>query len=167
MRARLTAFIAGILITLLVPFQLVSPGLGGLPASNDPAGQSRFLFPQIVGTALAAVAAEPGAQRSSASGVTVEITPQNLAAGAGSWDFKVVLDTHSAELNDDLVRTATLIGDKGGRYAPVTWEGAGPGGHHREGVLRFNAIAPRPESVELQIQRPGESQPRSFRWPLK
>jgi len=118
-------------------------------------------------TVLPAAAAELGAQKSSAGGVTVAVTPQNLAASAKSWDFKVVLDTHSGELNDDLVKAATLIDDKGGRHVPVKWEGAGPGGHHREGTLRFNAIAPRPESVELQIQRSGESKPRSFRWPLK
>ena len=112
-------------------------------------------------------AAELAGQRSSSGGVTVAVTPQNLAVSAKSWDFKVVLDTHSGELNDDLVKAATLIDDKSGRHAPVKWEGAGPGGHHREGTLRFNAIAPRPESVELQILRPGESKPRSFRWQLK
>ena len=112
-------------------------------------------------------AAELAGQRSSSGGVTVAVTPQNLAASARSWDFKVVLDTHSGELNDDLVKAATLIDDKSGRHVPVKWEGAGPGGHHREGTLRFNAIAPRPESVELQILRPGESKPRSFRWQLK
>jgi hypothetical protein len=124
------------------------------------------LFSGVLVTLLAAgvFAGELTAQRSSAGGVTVAVTPQNLVASAKSWDFKVVLDTHSGELNDDLVKTATLIDDKGGRHVPVKWEGAGPGGHHREGTLRFNAIAPRPESVELQIQRPGESKPRSFRW---
>jgi len=118
-------------------------------------------------TVLPAAAAELGTQKSSASGVTVAVTPQNLAASAKSWDFKVVLDTHSGELNDDLVKAATLIDDKGGRHVPVKWEGAGAGGHHREGTLRFNTIAPRPESVELQIERLGESKPRSFRWQLK
>jgi len=112
-------------------------------------------------------AAELAGQRSSSGGVTVAVTPQNLTVSAKSWDFQVVLDTHSGELNDDLVKAATLIDDKSGRHVPVKWEGAGPGGHHREGTLRFNAIAPRPESVELQILRPGESKPRSFRWQLK
>jgi hypothetical protein len=117
--------------------------------------------------AAGAFAAELAAQRSSSGGVTVAVTPQNLAASAKSWDFKVVLDTHSGELNDDLVKTTTLIDDKGGRHVPVKWDGAGPGGHHREGLLRFNAISPQPGTVELQIQRPGESSPRSFRWQLK
>ena len=117
--------------------------------------------------AAGAFAAELAAQRSSAGGVTVAVTPQNLAAGAGSWDFKVALDTHSGELNDDLVKTATLIDDKGSRHAPVKWEGAGPGGHHREGTLRFDAPSQLPGEIELQIRRPGETEPRSFRWRLK
>ena len=114
-----------------------------------------------------ALAAEPGTQRNSAGGVTVAVTPQNLGAGATSWDFKVVLDTHSQDLSDDLAKNATLLDDKGGRHAPVKWEGAGPGGHHREGTLKFNAISPQPKAIEMQIQRPGESKPRSFRWQLK
>lgn len=117
--------------------------------------------------AAGAFAAELAAQRSSAGGVTVAVTPQNLAAGAKSWDFKVVLDTHAGELNDDLVKTAALLDDKGARHVPVKWEGAGPGGHHREGLLKFNAISPQPAAIELQIQRTGESKPRSFRWQLK
>lgn len=117
--------------------------------------------------AAGALAAELRAQRSSAGGVTVEVTPQDLAASAKSWDFKVVLDTHSGELNDDLVKTTTLLDGKGGRHAPVRWEGAGPGGHHRDGTLKFNPISPAPSAIELQIQRPGEPKPRSFRWQLK
>ena len=111
-------------------------------------------------------AAELATQKSTDRGVTVDVTPQNLSAGASTWDFKVVLDTHSGELNDDLVKTTTLFDDKGGRHVPLKWDGAGPGSHHREGVLRFIPISPQPQSIELRIQRPGESAPRSFRWQL-
>ena len=117
--------------------------------------------------ATGAFAAALDAQRSGAAGVTVAVTPQNLAAGVKSWDFKVVLDTHSGSLDDDLVKSAVLLGDKGGRHLPVKWEGAGPGGHHREGTLKFEPISPAPGAIELQIQRPGEPKPRSFRWQLK
>lgn len=117
--------------------------------------------------AAGAFAAEPGVQRSSAGGVTVAVTPQNLAANAKSWEFKVVLDTHSGELNDDLVKTVTLRDDKGALHAPVKWEGAGPGGHHREGTLKFNTVTPAPAAIELRIMRAGEAAPRSFRWQLK
>jgi hypothetical protein len=127
-----------------------------------------FVLGSLVALLVAgAFAAELADQRSSAAGVTVVVTPHNLAASAKSWDFKVVLDTHSGDLNDDLVKTATLLDDKGGRHVPVKWEGAGPGGHHREGTLTFKAISPLPAAIELQIQRPGEPKPRSFRWQLK
>jgi len=124
-----------------------------------------FLF--AAAAASPAAAAELTTQKSTDRGVTVDVTPQNLSAGASTWDFKVVLDTHSGELNDDLVKTTTLFDDKGGRHVPLKWDGAGPGSHHREGVLRFNPISPQPQSIELRIQRPGESAPRSFRWQLK
>jgi hypothetical protein len=117
--------------------------------------------------AAGAFAAELATQRSSAGGVTVAVTPQNLVASAKSWDFKVVLDTHSGDLNDDLVKTVALLDDKGGRYVPVQWEGAGPGGHHREGALKFKPVSPTPATIELQIKRAGEANPRTFRWQLK
>jgi len=120
----------------------------------------------IVLIAMGALAAELTSQRTSASGVTVTVVPQELAPSSNSWDFKVVLDTHSQELTDDLVKTTTLLDDKGKKYVPISWEGAGPGGHHREGTLKFHAISPKPQNIELQIQRAGETAPRSFRWQL-
>lgn len=127
------------------------------------------IFSGILVTLLgaSAFAAEPGIKRSSAGGVTVAITPPNFAARAKSWDFKVVLDTHSGELNDDLIATVILLDDRGGRHVPLKWDGAGAGGHHREGTLKFDAIAPIPSAIELRMQRPGESASRSFRWQLK
>lgn len=91
----------------------------------------------------------------------------DLSAGAKTWDFKFVLDTHSQDLNDDLTKSAVLLDPSANSYLPVAWEGAGPGAHHREGVLRFKPIVPRPASIELRIQRVGETMPRSFRWPLQ
>lgn len=103
----------------------------------------------------------------SAAGVTVKVTPTKVARGAPTWDFEIVLDTHSQDLSDDLVKNAVLVDAKGSKHAPLAWEGTGPGGHHRQGVLRFKALQPAPDSIELQIRRPGEAGPRSFRWTLK
>lgn len=114
-----------------------------------------------------AAAAELATQKSTDRGVTIDVTPRNLPAGTGTWDFKVVLDTHAGDLNDDLVKTVTLLDGKGGRYVPVQWEGDGPGGHHREGMVKFKPISPTPATVEMQIKRVGEANPRSFRWQLK
>lgn len=130
--------------------------------------RSRLIFP-VLALLLAAGAAQAqfATQRSSANGVTVAVTPINLAAGAKSWDFTVVLDTHSQDLSDDLVKSAVLLDDKGNQFKALAWEGAGPGGHHRKGVLKFNPVAPPPQALELRISRPGEAKARIFRWGLK
>lgn len=117
--------------------------------------------------AFAAAAAELGTRKSSDHGVTVTVTPKNVASDAKTWDFTVVLDTHSADLNDDLAKSALLFDGAGGQLAPIAWDGAPPGGHHREGVLRFKPVSPQPLAIELQIARPGESKPRTFRWQLQ
>lgn len=39
--------------------------------------------------------------------------------------------------------------------------------HYRKGSLRFKAIMPCPQSVELQIRLTGEVAPRSCQWFLK
>ena len=119
------------------------------------------------GWSEAVAASHLAAQTSSARGVTVKVTPQNVAGDAKMWDFAIVLDTHSADLNDDLVKSSLLLDRAGGAFAPVAWDGAPPGGHHREGVLRFKPISPGPQSIELRITRAGEDVPRSFRWQLK
>jgi len=103
---------------------------------------------------------------SSAAGVTVKVTPKSVAPAVAAWEFGVVLDTHSQALDDDLVKSAVLVDSQGVRHAPLAWEGAAPGGHHREGVLRFKPLSPFPDAFELLISRPGEAQPRVFRWAL-
>ncbi len=117
--------------------------------------------------AASALAAGLGVQHSSVDGVTVTVTPQNISREAKSWEFKIVLETHSTDLSDDLTKSAALIDEKGMRYVPTGWEGAGPGGHHRAGVLRFKPISPQPQAMELRITRTGEAVPRSFKWQLK
>ena len=117
--------------------------------------------------ALAQASLEPAAtQSSSEQGVTVKVTAKSIGLPGSQWEFAVVLDTHSADLSDDLAQSATLTTDDGRTFKPTRWLGAPPGGHHREGVLAFDVPAPRPGAIELRIERPGESVPRTFRWPL-
>ena len=118
------------------------------------------------GTASVA-AAELPAQKSTVGGVTVTVSPQNLTSHAKTWDFKIVLDRHSRDLSDDLMKTAMLLDDTGGGHMPVSWEGAGPGDHHREGIVRFKPLKKTPAAIALQLMRPGEPEPRIFRWNLR
>lgn len=107
------------------------------------------------------------AERSSSDrGVTVKVTLKSVAQPGSPWEFAVVLDTHSADLSDDLAQSATLTTADGRTFKPTGWLGAPPGGHHREGVLVFDLPAPRPDAIELRIDRPGESAPRIFIWQL-
>ena len=121
----------------------------------------------LVFSVAPAVAQVPAAtQSTSVGGVTVKVTARNIAADAATWEFSVVLDTHSQDLSDDLLKSAVLRTDDGRELAPTAWKGAPAGGHHREGTLEFAAPQPRPKSVEIRIQRSGEAESRSFRWPL-
>lgn len=131
---------------------------------------------KFIGMALAAclvvipagaVAKDFVRQSNQGLGVTVRVKPVDISANAKSWTFEIVLDTHSQELTDDLTRTAVLIDASGKAHAPLGWDGAAPGGHHRTGVLRFEAISPLPAVLELRLQRPGEPAARAFHWALK
>ena len=108
----------------------------------------------------------PPAQSSSERGVTVKVTPKAISPDSPRWEFRVVLDTHSGDLSDDLMKTATLLTSDGRELKPVAWTGAGPGGHHREGVLEFAVPAPWPSAIELKLERAAESAARVFRWQL-
>jgi len=76
------------------------------------------------------------------------------------------MDTHSIDLKDDLVKTSILRDEKGTEYAPVAWDGAGPGGHHREGVLKFGALTGSPKQVTLVIKGVVGVAERVFTWDL-
>lgn len=98
--------------------------------------------------------------------VTVTVTPTLLSAESGEWKFNVVMDTHSVELDQDMIKIAKLIDDSGKEYIPLRWEGAEAGGHHREGVLVFSPITPAPNSVELKITEIADTV-RTFNWSIK
>jgi len=131
----------------------------------------KFLFLPTVGAAilfsLTAFAADLPAQSSQSGGVSIAVKPVEVSAGAATWSFQVSLNTHSQDLSDDLARAAFIVNGAGAKESPTGWEGDAPGGHHRKGVLRFKALKPVPETIELRIQRPGESEARTFRWQLK
>lgn len=102
----------------------------------------------------------PQAQTSEAAGVKITVTPR-VPAGT-DLTFTVVMDTHAGDLQDDLREAAVLVVD-GAELRPVQWT-APSGGHHREGTLSFSVSGAPRGSIELRISRPGEPQPRLFRW---
>ena len=115
------------------------------------------------GARAEATAAAPGAQSTSECCVIVKVTPKPATADASEWEFAVVLDTHSEDLADDLAKSSVLLVD-GREIRPSQWSGAAPGGHHREGVLKFAAPGQPAATLERRIQRVNEATPRVFRW---
>ena len=99
--------------------------------------------------------------------IIIKVTPVEFGKHFQTWKFRVVFDTHSGSLDDDLLRVVVLADDNGNDYRPTAWEGAGAGGHHREGTLLFEAINPIPLYVELKIKNVGGIAERSFKWYLK
>lgn len=97
--------------------------------------------------------------------VTVKITPLELSSKASEWRFEVGINTHSLELSQNLVDVAVLVDGQGKEYRPINWQGPGPGGHHREGILTFKPIVPTPKSVELKILNIG-APVRGFVWDI-
>ncbi len=96
--------------------------------------------------------------------VTIAVTPIEFGENEALWKFDITLDTHSGSLDNDLLAIATLVDSQGNVYQPISWEGPGPGGHHREGVLIFEAINPLPPYVTLVIKDVGGVPERSFAW---
>lgn len=103
------------------------------------------------------------ARKSDEAGVQVVVTPKPYDPAAATWDFDVIMDTHTKPLGDDLVRISELIAD-GRSYTPAGWQGDPPGGHHRKGVIKFTRPAERPKSIEIRINGIGGAGMRKFKW---
>lgn len=93
--------------------------------------------------------------------VSVEVTPMVLKPG-GEAKFKVTLNTHTIELNYDLLKVSNLQDNNGNNIKAILWSG-GLVGHHLTGELVFPAISGKAESVELTIAGISGSD-RKFRW---
>ena len=93
--------------------------------------------------------------------VTVEATLREVdETGAAA---AIVFDTHAVELDLDVAGGAVLT-VSGTAWPTEAWDGEGPGGHHREGELRFTAGGPPEGEAVLTIA--GLSEPVTFRWQL-
>ena len=98
--------------------------------------------------------------------VAVQVTPYRDQADKSRWSFEVVLDTHSVELNEDLVQATVLLDSNGKEYKPTAWDGDLAQGHHRKGILRFNSVWPLTTLIELKMRGVGGVPERNFRWSL-
>jgi hypothetical protein len=107
-------------------------------------------------------------QTAQAGDVTVKVRPLNLDdAAAATLDFEVRFDTHSIDLDMDLVKTATLRAGET-ELAPTAWESDSAPGHHVVGVLRFPAPGDASaEALTLTIGGLPEGGEAAFIWVLR
>ncbi len=101
-------------------------------------------------------------EASNKAAVTVQVTPETLNPGSPAV-FKVEMNTHSVDLNYDIVNLAQIADDSGITYKPTSWTG-GKGGHHIEGILTFPSLA-RSKKITLII-RGIDNESRIFSWNL-
>lgn len=99
--------------------------------------------------------------------VLIKATPIELGKDAKQWKFTVAFTAHSGDLDQDPIKVVSLLDDKSNIYEAISWEGPGPGGHHREGTLIFKNINPLPKFVELKIKDVGGILERFLRWNLE
>ena len=114
-----------------------------------------------------AAQAPPGEKQSiPGGGVTVDVT--FLKDRGDTAGFKVVMDTHSVNLDgyrfEEIVR---LRDGRGGELAPTAVEGATGSGHHREATVRFAWPDPKPRTLELVVRGVAGVPERLFQWTLE
>jgi len=114
-----------------------------------------------------AAQAPPGKKQSiPGGGVTVDVT--FLKDRGDTAGFKVVMDTHSVNLDgyrfEEIVR---LRDGRGGELAPTAVENPQGSGHHREATVRFAWPGPRPKTLELVVKGVAGVPERLFQWTLE
>ena len=95
--------------------------------------------------------------------VSVTVKPLTLPA-TGEWKFAVSLQTHSVDLSMDLLESAVLVDSSGNEAKPISWDGDPPGGHHRTGMLSFEALEPMQETVTMLVKNIADVPVREFVW---
>lgn len=95
--------------------------------------------------------------------VSIEVTPKVLETGKNP-EFQIAFNTHSVDLSFDVTKVVVLTDEAGNKYTDSTWNGAGPGGHHRDGTITFNQPLINTKSVELIIKDVAGVPERKFKW---
>lgn len=92
----------------------------------------------------------PGLETRMVQAGTVEVRMTPLTLNTTGAAFRVEFTTHSGALDVDPA-TASQLRVNGQTSTGGTWSGPGPGGHHRDGTLRFTNAIPAGAGIELRI----------------
>lgn len=155
----------GMMAAVLVAAALILAACGGGSNNESPAAQVDRPGAPAAGAPVGQEA-EPAleTQSSDEGQVVVDVTPRSL--GEETWDFEVAFNTHSVDLGFDPAEISVLRCDRGEEFQALAWDGAGPGGHHRSGVLSFAALDHPVSSVELVVRDVAQVPERVFRWAM-
>jgi hypothetical protein len=134
--------------------------------------RKRFIVPTIIVVAVFWVwvgfnanAIAFDTQTSDENAVRVDVKPVALVPGKPAV-FEIRLNTHSVNLNYDMVEISSLQDGAGKIYKAVEWKGSPLGGHHRRGTLEFPNLEGTPQSVKLVIRGVAGVPERSFEWKI-
>lgn len=105
------------------------------------------------------------AQSDSQKSVTVKVAPEEIRFGE-PVKFEISFNTHSVDLSFDPAAISTLELDNKQIISPEEWDGAGPGGHHRSGILIFKSIPRDTKSLKLTLRNVAGVPARTFVWDL-
>lgn len=109
---------------------------------------------------------KPETKKDNQGTISISVTPLNIQENLSTWNFEIILDTHTGSIDTNLVADSELIDDQENITKPASWEGDPPGGHHRKGILKFNSVSSKPKSLELKIINVDGIPQRVFKWDL-
>lgn len=146
----------GLLLVLII-------GCGGTPPSTVTTAPLAPTMSVQATTPHASNALAP--QSNDEAQVSVQVTPITLEAGKPAI-VEIAMNTHSVELDADMLQAAVLRDDAGNEHKPQTWDGPGAGGHHRAGKLTFDSLPAGARTVTLVLKNIAQVPERVFSWKL-
>lgn len=82
---------------------------------------------------------------------SIQVNMTALTLNSSGADFRIEFTTHSGSLDVDPVTATRLVLNGNPATTTATWDGPGPGGHHRSGTLHFPTPVPPGAAVELRL----------------
>ncbi len=79
----------------------------------------------------------------------------------------ISMNTHSVNLDFDMLKVSKLVDPNGNEYFPDEWQGPDGGGHHRSGVLLFSDIPEDLRELNFIMIPGGRFQTLNFKWEIE
>lgn len=159
--------IAGLLLAQMIG--LAACSANPEPAPERPSAPAPAIVPATPSAAPSPAAVQSiqplSAQTVSGGGVAVTVKPLVLTPGQPAA-FDIAMNSHSVEIVEDMLAATVLRDGAGRQFGAEAWDGSGPGGHHREGVIRFAPLPNELREVVVIVSGVANVPERAFRWLL-